>query len=65
MISRKDMLLEKARDRTITQNESEELKAILEEEARKAQSRGDILGALIILGLLAFLAALVNELFKD
>ena len=59
------MLLEKARNRTITQAESMELQSLLEEEARQAKSRGDILGAIIILGLLAFLAALASELFKD
>lgn len=65
MISRKDMLLEKARNRNITQDESDELKSILEEEAQKAKSSGDIIGFLIIMGLLVFLAALVAELFKD
>jgi hypothetical protein len=59
------MLLEKARSRTITEAESKELTRILEEEARIAKSNGDVLGAIIILGLLAFLGALVAELFTD
>ena len=64
MISRKDMLLEKARNRTITEAESNELRSILEQEARNAKAVGDILGFLIIMGLLLFLAALIKELFK-
>jgi hypothetical protein len=65
MISRKDMLLEKARNRTITQAESNELRSILEQEARNAQGVGDFIGFLIIIGLLLFLAALIKELFGD
>jgi len=63
--SRKDMLLEKARNRTITQEESSELQSILQQEARNAQAVGDIIGLFIIIGLLAFLAALINELFGN
>jgi hypothetical protein len=65
MSSRKDMLLEKARNRTITQAESVELRDILEREARNAKSLGDFIGFLIIMGLLLFLAALIKELFGD
>jgi hypothetical protein len=65
MSSRKDMLLEKARNRTITQQESIELQNILQEEARNAQAVNDILGFLVIMGLLLFLAALMKELFGD
>ncbi len=65
MISRKDMLLEKARNRTITQAESDELRSILEQEARNAKQVGDFIGFLIIMGLLLFLAALMEDLFKD
>jgi hypothetical protein len=41
MSSKKDMLLEKAKNRTITQEESIELRSILEQEARNAQAVGD------------------------
>jgi len=65
MTSRKDMLLEKAKNRTITQAESDELRGILEQEARNAKTGNDFIGFLIIMGLLLFLAALVAELFGN
>ena len=65
MISRKDVLLEKARNRTITQAESIELRNTLEQEARNAKAVGDFIGFLIIMGLLLLLAALAKELFSD
>ena len=65
MISRKDMLLEKARNRTITQAESNELRNMLEQEARSAQSSGDIFGFIIVMGILLFLAALIKELSNE
>jgi len=65
MISRKDMLLEKARNRTITQVESDELRSVLEQEARNAKAVGDFIGFLIIMGLLLFLAGLMKDLFGD
>jgi hypothetical protein len=63
MISRKDMLLDKAKNRTITQEESDELRKMLEQEARNAQVIGDIIGFFIIMGLLIFLYSLMKELF--
>ena len=65
MTSRKDMLLEKARNRTITQAESNELRSILEQEARNAKAVNDFIGFLIIMGLLLFLDGLAKELFGD
>jgi hypothetical protein len=65
MISRKDMLLEKARNRTITEAENGELRSILEQEARNAKAVGDFIGFLVIMGLLLFLAALAKDLFGD
>lgn len=65
MSSRKDMLLEKAKNRTITREESIELQNMLEQEARNAKAVGDFLGFLVIMGLLLFLAALAKELFGD
>lgn len=59
------MLLEKARNRTITQEESIELQNILQQEARNANAVGDLIGFFIIMGLLLFLAALIKELFGD
>jgi hypothetical protein len=63
MSSRKDMLLEKAKNRTITQEESIELQNTLQQEARNAQAVGDFIGFLIIMGLLLFLATLIKDLF--
>jgi hypothetical protein len=65
MSSRKGTLLEKAKNRTITHEESIELQGILEQEARNAKAVGDFMGFLIIVGLLLFLGALVKELFGD
>lgn len=65
MTSRKDMLLDKAKNRTITQEESIELRNILEQEARNAQAVGDFVKFLIIMGVLVFLGALIAELFGD
>ena len=64
-MSRKYELLEKAKNRTITYEESIELKNILEQEARNAQAIGDFFKFLIILGILIFLGSLVAELFGD
>jgi hypothetical protein len=65
MSSRKDMLLEKAKNRIITQQESIELRNVLEQEARNAQAVGDFVKFLVILGVLVFLGALIAELFGD
>jgi len=65
MKSRKDILLEKARNRTITQAESKELREILEQEAKNAKAVGDIIGFFVIMGLILFLGALVAELFGE
>lgn len=65
MISRKDMLLEKAKNRTITEQESIELRNMLEQEARNAQAVGDFVKFLVIMGVLVFLGALIAELSKD
>lgn len=65
MSSRKDMLLEKAKNRTITHEESIELQNVLEQEARNAKAVGDFIGFLLTIGLLLFLAALIKELFGD
>jgi len=64
-MSRKDELLEKAKRRTITYQESMELKNILEQEARNAQAIGDFFKFLVIMGILMFLAALIAELFGE
>ena len=65
MSSRKDMLLEKAKNRTITQQEGIELRNMLEQEARNAQAVGDFVKFLVIIGVLVFLGALITELFGD
>lgn len=65
MSSRKDMLLEKAKNRTITQAESNELCSIFEQEARNAQAVGDFIGFLVTMGVILFLAALTKDLFGD
>lgn len=65
MSSRKDMLLEKAKNRTISQEESIELRSILEQEARNAQAVGDFVTFLVIMGILVFLGVLVADLFGD
>lgn len=62
-MSRKDDLLEKARNRTITYEESNELRNILEQEAKNAKAVGDLIGFFIIMGLILFLGALVTDLF--
>jgi len=61
-MSRKHELLEKAKRRTITYQESIELKSILEQEARNAQAIGDFFKFLVIMGVLIFLGALIAEL---
>jgi len=65
MSSRKDMLLEKAKNRTITYDESMELQNMLQQEARNAQAVGDFFRFLIIMGILIFLGALIADLFGD
>jgi hypothetical protein len=65
MSSRKDMLLEKAKNRAITQEESIELRNMLEQEARNAQAVGDFVKFLVIMGILVFLGALIADLFGD
>lgn len=64
-MSRRDELLEKAQNRTITYEESIALKSILEQEARNAQAVGDFLRFLAIMGILLFLGALIGELFGE
>lgn len=59
------MLLEKAKSRTITQAESDELRGILEQEARNAKAVGDIIGFLLTMGVILFLVALAKELFGE
>lgn len=59
--SRKDILLEKAQNRTITHQENVELTNILEREAKQAQTGGDFLKLLIIMGILIFLASLFSD----
>jgi len=65
MSSRKDMLLEKAKNRTITYDESIELQNMLQQEARNAQAARDFSKFLIIMGILIFLGALIADLFGD
>ena len=61
MMSRKFELLEKAKNRTITQEENDELTKMLEQEARNAQAVGDFLKFLFIMGILLFLASLFED----
>lgn len=61
-MSRKHELLQKAKNRTVTYEESIELRNILEQEARNAQAIGDFFRFLVIMGILIFLAALITEL---
>lgn len=61
-ISRKEELLRKANTRTITYEESLELKDILEKEAKNAQAIGDFFRFLVIMGILIFIGALIAEL---
>ncbi|MEM2912408.1 MAG: hypothetical protein QW146_07885 [Candidatus Bathyarchaeia archaeon] len=63
--SRKDILLEKAKNRTISYEESLELKDMLEREAKQAQAVGDFFAFLIIMGILLFLGAIIADLFKE
>lgn len=62
-VSRKEELLRKANNRTITYEESLELKDILEKEAKNAQAVGDFFKFLVIMGILIFIGALIAELF--
>ena len=62
-MSSKQELLQKAKNRTITYEESIELRNILEQEARNAQAIGDFFKLLAIMGILIFLGALMAELF--
>lgn len=64
-MSRKDYLLEKAKNRTIAYEEGIELRNMLEQEARNAQAVGDFFRFLIIMGILAFLASLIAELLGE
>jgi len=64
-MSRKDELLAKAKNRTITYAESMELKRILEQEAKNAQAIGDFFKFLVIMGILIFLGSLIAELFGE
>jgi len=61
----KTELLEKAKNRTITQEESIELRNMLEQEARNAQAVGDFVKFLVIMGILVFLGVLIADLFGD
>ena len=63
-MSRKEELLRKAKSRTITYEESVELRNVLEQEARNAQAVGDFFKFLVIMGILIFLGALMVELFR-
>ena len=65
MISRKDTLLDKAKNRTITQTENNELLSTLEQEARNAKAVNDFIGFLITMGVILFLVALAKDLFGD
>jgi len=65
MISRKDTLLDKAKNRTITQAENNELLSTLEQEARNAKAVNDFIGFLITMGVILFLVALAKDLFGD
>jgi len=66
---RKKELLEKARSRTISYREGQELQKLLDEQKREHETRGDIGGAillgLLILFLLGVLAALFGGEKKD
>jgi len=64
-ITRKEELLRKANSRTITYEESLELKGILEKEAKNAQAIGDFFQFLIIMGILIFLGSLIADSFGD
>jgi len=63
-ITRKEELLRKANNRTITYEETLELKGILEKEAKNAQAIGDFFKFLVIMGILIFLGALMAELSR-
>jgi len=63
--TRKEELLDKAKNRTISYEESLELKDILESEAKQAQASGDFFKFLIIMGILIFLGAIIADLFKE
>jgi len=58
-------LLAKAKNRTITYEESMELKNILEQEAKNAQAIGDFVKFLVTMGVLIFLASLIADLFGE
>lgn len=60
---RKAELLRKAQERTITYSEAMELKKLLEEQKRKHESSGDIVGAILAYILLMALLWLISEIF--
>ena len=62
---RKAELIRKAQARIITYEEAKELQKLLEEQKRKHESSGDIVGAILSLILLIALLWLISEMFKE
>jgi len=61
---RKAELIRKAQARMITYEEALELQKLLEEQKRRHESAGDIVGAILALILILALVWLISELFK-
>ena len=62
---RKKMLLEKARARTITQAEANEVRMLLERQKVQHQTGGDFVGAILAGLLLLFVVGVITSLFED
>lgn len=62
---RKKMLLEKARARTITQAEANEVRVLLETQKAQHQTGGDFVGAILAGLLLLFVVGVIASLFDD